>query len=115
MKTLARLLLVSCSTACLDEVPDEMPPAPVARVIVAWDPRDCGEPHRVAVELEDHDGNPASTSTVCAIGSITLDVRHFGVYIGRIYAWSEGAIRGEVRMHLAVDEPISRWFIETPR
>src|SRR5205823_4123031 len=72
--------------ACLDEpVPAE--PAQ-ARLVVAWDPLACGDPHRVAVELRDDAGALASASTPCDLGGLTVDVAHFGVYHGRVYAWA---------------------------
>lgn len=101
--------------ACLAPDPDELDVEPAARVVIAWDPLACGDPHRVAVELEDDAGVPVSTSTVCHSGSASVDVRHFGIYRGRVYAWSAGEIRGELPMQLAVDAPVVRWFIETPR
>lgn len=100
-------------TACIDSpMPDE--PA-LARVIVAWDPLACGEPHRVAVELEDQDGIKLSSSTPCTAGSLTLEARHFGVYYGRVYAWEAGKdIRSVTPVRIFVDEPVTRWLIVTP-
>lgn len=103
-------------SACIDQPFPETPPA--ARVITAWDPLACGDPHRVAIELEDHKGVSASSSTTCAHGSMTLDVAHFGTYRGRIFAWSledDPQIRSITPVELVVDEPITRWIVETPR
>lgn len=109
------LLVTALLAACLPPDPDELELAPAARVVVAWDPLACGDPHRIAVELEDEGGLQVSTSTACNSGAASVDVRHFGIYRGRVYAWSAGEIRAELPMQLAVDAPIVRWFIETPR
>jgi hypothetical protein len=100
-------------TACIDSpMPDD---PPLARVIVAWDPLACGEPHRVAVELEDQDGIKLSSSTPCNAGSVTIDAQHFGLYYGRVYAWEAGEdIRSITPVRLLVDEPVMRWLIATP-
>ena len=100
-------------TACIDSPLPEDPA--IARVIVSWDPLACGEPHRVAAELEDQDGVKISSSTPCTAGSLTLDARHFGVYYGRVYAWEAGEdIRSITAVRLIVDEPVMRWLIATP-
>ncbi len=103
--------------ACIDAPVPDNPPA--SRIVTAWDPLDCGTPHRVVVELEDEDGEMLTSSTVCGIGSITLDVPHFGIYRGRIYAWEQldhaAEIRSVMPIRLAVDETVVRWFVTTPR
>src|SRR5689334_15092869 len=78
--------------------------SPIARVVAAWDPLACGDPHRVAVELADDDGAAVSASTPCAIGGVTVDVGHFGSYRGRVYAWAPGApVRSEAPLEVMVD------------
>lgn len=115
MKPLVVVAILMAVSACLD-APLEADAQPAARVVVAWDPLPCGDdPHRVAVELEDEAGYPASSSTWCATGSVTLDVRQLGIYRGRVYAWARGEVRAELPMRLTVDAPITRWFIPTPR
>jgi len=101
--------------ACIDAPAD--PVAPAARVVGTWDPVTCGEPHRVAIELEDEDGYRVSGSTRCALGSLAINAPHFGIYRGRIYAWAldEPTIRSITPLEITVDEPIVRWFVETPR
>jgi hypothetical protein len=100
--------------ACVDQPAVETPPA--ARVITAWDPRSCTREHRVVVDLEDSDGVVASGSVPCQHGSLALDVRHFGIYYGRIYAWSlePPQIRSIMPIRLAVDETLVRWFVKAP-
>jgi hypothetical protein len=93
---------------------------PQARLLVAWDPLVCGDPHRVVVELEDFEGAKQSQSVPCELGEIALDIRHFGIYRGRIYAWMLGAgsaaiIRSEMPVELTIDAPIVQWVVETPR
>ena len=112
---LATALFWTCFGAC---VIDNAPPAsePQSRIVAGWDPLACGEPHRVVVELEDDAGAPVSASAPCEVGSITLDVRHWGVYRGRVYAWTFGPeIRSEVPVRLDVDAPVIYWTIETPK
>ena len=100
--------------ACIDAPIDPDDP-PIARVVVVWDPLACGDPHRIAVELEDHAGVRLSSSTPCNAGSLAIDTPHFGVYYGRIYAWEAGKeIRSITPVRLVVDEPIVRWLIATP-
>jgi len=105
---------VACIDAPLPDTPS------VARIVTAWDPLACGDPHRVVVELEDDDGTRLSASTTCAHGSLSLDAPHFGIYRGRIYAWqqvehAEPEIRSEMPIRLTVDEPVVRWWVMTPR
>ena len=102
--------------ACVD-APYDPPPA-VSRVVASWDPDSCGDPHRVAIELEDEAGVKLSTSTRCGLGSLTLDAPHFGIYRGRIYAWALEAdpmIRSITALRLTIDEPVVRWMIATPQ
>jgi hypothetical protein len=103
---------------CVDMPPPDIEPQ--ARLIAAWDPLDCGEPHRVVFELEDERGASLSRSTWCRVGGLSIDVPHWGIYRGRIYAWqlnpgAESEIRSEVAVRIEVDSPIVHWFVDTPR
>ena len=100
------LVFASCVIA-----PPEDPPPPAARIVISWDPRACGEPHRVVVELEDEDGIGVTSSVPCVIGAITLDAPRWGVYRGRFYAtWAgDEPVRSVTPITLAVDAPIVRW------
>ncbi len=111
------LLWLVLAGGCVDEPLGD--PDPQSRVVAMWDPRACGEPHRVVIELEDHLGVPASKSVPCEIGGVTVAVRHWGVYHGRIYAWRLGPDASEIRsiipVRLEIDAPVIYWFVETPR
>lgn len=115
------LFLVLCSpwfaaaaAACIDAPIDPGPSA--ARLVVAWDPLACGEPHRIAIELADEAGVPLAASTPCNLGGLTVDVSHFGRYHGRIYAWALGApVRSVTPVDLVIDQPIVRWEVATPQ
>ena len=109
------LLFVSlCLVSCVDQPFPDTPPA--ARVVTAWDPLACGEPHRVAVELEDGNGALVSGSAPCSHGVVALDVPHFGVYRGRVFAWElDAPIRSVMPVQLVVDERIVRWLVMTPK
>jgi hypothetical protein len=108
------VLVTVAATGCIDQ--PYMEPEPQSRIVAAWDPLACGEPHRVAVELEDHLGIPISRSVPCEIGGVTLDVPHWGVWSGRIYAWRVGLdIRSVLAVRIDVDTPIVHWFVETPQ
>lgn len=110
---LATLLFWSALVACIDAPASESPPS--ARIIVQWDPRACGAPHRVAVELEDEAGAPIAASVPCGLGSVVLEAPHVGIYWGRVYAWRAGEpIRSVTPVRLYVDEPVVRWLIATP-
>jgi hypothetical protein len=118
---LARAALAGAALAACVDLPagppggDDGAPA-VARLIVAWDPLDCGAPHRVAVELADDDGVGVSASTPCSLGGLSVDVAHLGRYRGRIYAWASAApLRSEAPIDVAIDQPIVRWTAATPR
>lgn len=108
----------SAFVACIDARLADPPPA--ARIVTAWDPIACTghEPYRVVVELEDDAGIPLTGSTTCRAGMVVLDAPHFGIYRGRIYAWELAdapVIRSEMSLHLAVDQPIVRWWVATPQ
>ncbi|MEJ7600848.1 MAG: hypothetical protein WKG01_23285 [Kofleriaceae bacterium] len=113
---LATLAFWFLFVACIDQ---PMPPSePLARILTIWDPLACGEPHRVVIELEDEDGENISGSTPCAVGSLALDAPHLGVYWGRIYAWqleADPQMRSVMPFRLAVDDPVVRGLVATPR
>ena len=115
----ATIAFWSCFSMCVSGCLDGAPPPdvePQARIVAAWDPTECGEPHRVVVELEDDGGAPVSGSVPCEIGGLTLDVRHWGIYRGRVYAWMLGPIiRSVMSVRLDVDAPIVNWYVDTPR
>jgi hypothetical protein len=101
--------------ACIDS-----PPGPAAtsgaKIVVQWDPLACGTPHRIAVELEDEEGLPLSSSAPCALGGLSFGAPHLGVYVGRAYAWTAGQpIRSITPVRIVVDEPVVRWIVETPQ
>ena len=99
--------------ACIDAPLAESPP--LTRIQLDWDPRLCGAPHRVVLELEDEAGTELAGSTPCARGALSLDGEAMGIYLGRLYAWSAGAPIGEViPVRLEVDEPHVRWFLQEP-
>jgi hypothetical protein len=100
--------------ACIDA---PMPrDEPQARVVASWDPLQCGDPHRVVIELEDEAGIPLSASAPCVIGEVTLDAPTLGRYRGRIYAWTlEDTERSIAPVDLIVDAPVLRWVVPTPR
>jgi hypothetical protein len=108
------LFAIAAIVACIDHPPSfEAPPS--ARVVFSWDPLACGAPHRIVIELEDEAGVPLSSSVPCALGGITVEAPHFGVYLGRLYAWEAGRpIRSITPLRLYVDEPIARWIVATP-
>ncbi len=100
--------------ACIDAPPEPGPS--LARLVAAWDPLACGDPHRVAIELEDEAGAKLAASTPCNIGGLTVDVPRFGTYRGRIYAWAlDAPIRSISPIDMAIDEPVVHWSVETPR
>ncbi|MBX3158551.1 MAG: hypothetical protein KF773_21455 [Deltaproteobacteria bacterium] len=110
---LATLAFWAAFVACIDTPLEPAPPA--ARVQATWDPLRCGRPYRVVIELEDEGGAPSSSSSPCVRGGLTLDLAHFGVYLGRVYAWEAGQVRSVTPVRLAVDEPVLHWQVETPR
>jgi hypothetical protein len=104
--------------ACLDAPPPAG--APQARLVAWWDPLACidpdRDPHRVVLELEDEGGRGYAASTPCQRGGLTLDLPLFGIYTGRIFAWTLGPeIRSELPVRLTIDQPIVYWLVETPR
>lgn len=119
------LLLLLCSplvvaalawtalAACIDAPPE--PRLSPARLVVAWDPLACGDPHRLVVELRDDAGAVTSASTPCSLGTLAIDVAHFGSYRGRIYAWALDAPERPVApIELTIDQSIVRWDVMSP-
>jgi hypothetical protein len=100
--------------ACLDE---PLPPAPsAAQLVIGWDPLGCGDPHRVAIDLEDDSGASLSGSAPCNLGRLGLGISHFGAYRGRIYAWALDAPAGpSAPVELTIDQAIVEVFVATPR
>ena len=104
----------ACVVGCVDTpLPDI---EPQARVVASWDPLLCGDPHRIVIELEDDDGRMLSRSTPCEAAGVTIDIDRWGIYRGRIYAWTFGPeIRSVSQVRLEVDAPIVLWTVDTPR
>ncbi len=103
--------------ACIDAPPE--PRLSPARLVVAWDPLACGDPHRVVVELQDDAGAATSASTPCNLGTLAVDVAHFGSYRGRIYAWAldqpaRPIAPADRTIDLTIDQPIVRWDVMVP-
>jgi hypothetical protein len=89
---------------------------PIARALVVWDPLQCGDPHRVIVELDAGEAEPIAASAPCAVGALTIDAPRMGQYHGRVYAWTAGAtMRSVAALELTLDAPVSRWEVPTPR
>jgi hypothetical protein len=92
---------------------------PQARLITSWDPLACGAPHRVVIELEDDDGRMLSASVPCELAGVSIDVPTWGIYAGRIYAWSiagsEATISSVAPVRLEIDNAIVEWHVDTPR
>ena len=110
------VVMVSCVGfgACLDEPLPASPSA--AQLVVGWDPLGCGDPHRVAIDLEDDGGAQLSGSAPCNLGRLGLGISHLGAYRGRIYAWALDAPAGpSIPVDLTIDQPIVEWFVATPR
>ena len=106
--------VAACIAGCVDTPLPDLEPQ--ARVVASWDPLACGDPHRVVIELEDEDGRPISRSVPCAVGGVTIDIARWGVYLGRVYAWTLGAeIRSVLHVRLEVDQPVIFWTVDTPR
>jgi hypothetical protein len=103
--------------ACIDAPPE--PRLSLARLVVAWDPLACGDPHRLVVELRDDAGAVVSASTPCSLGTLAIDVAHFGSYRARIYAWvldptARPPAPDERIVELTIDQPIARWDVMVP-
>jgi hypothetical protein len=104
----------TCVGGCIDAPAPDIEPQ--ARVVATWDPLLCGDPHRVVIELEDDAGRMLSRSVPCESGGIAIDIAHWGVYLGRIYAWTFGPqIRSVTQVRLDVDAPVVVWTVDTPR
>jgi hypothetical protein len=103
--------------ACIDAPPE--PRLSPARLVVTWDPLACEDPHRIAVELQDDTGATTSASTPCSLGTLAIDVAHFGSYRGRIYAWvleppARPTVPVDRTIDLTIDQPIVRWDVMVP-
>jgi hypothetical protein len=114
----ATLIFWTCFAACIAGCIDAPLPdvEPQSRIVASWDPLACGDPHRVVIELEDDDGRMLSRSVPCDAGGVTIDIPRFGVYWGRIYAWTFGPeIRSVLHVRIEVDAPVIFWAVDTPR
>jgi hypothetical protein len=110
---LPSMVIAVALAGCLDTPPGASPA--FARLVTTWDPLACGDPHRVAVELDDDAGLPSTASVPCELGGVTVDVAHFGGYTGRIYAWAIGApIRSVTPITVQIDEAVVRQQVATP-
>lgn len=109
------MLVALFAVSCGDPVPP-LDAAPQGRLVAVWDPLACGDSHRVVLELEDFDGAGVSRSVPCELGGITLDVVHWGVYRGRIYAWTPTTnAYSIVAVRIDIDAEVVYWNVETPR
>jgi hypothetical protein len=107
-------VLAAAGPGCLDAPMEPSPP--VARLVVGWDPLACGDPHRVVVELTEDAGAVRSASAPCGLGGVAVDLAHFGIYRGRIYAWALAApIRSIAPLEVTIEQPITDWRVATPR
>jgi hypothetical protein len=87
-----------------------------ARLTVTWDARVCDQPHDVVLELEDTAGVDLDAVATCDAGSIELDIVHWGVYRGRIFARTpSGRDHSSVELHVDVDKPVVHRAVATPR
>jgi hypothetical protein len=53
-------------------------------------------------------------------GAHHIDIAHWGIYQGRLYAWtlpaaSQPEIRAETKVRLEIDAPVVFWSVDTPR
>jgi hypothetical protein len=111
---LATVAFWSIFGACVDApvAADE----PAARALIGWDPLQCGDPHRVIVELDAGDAEPIAASAPCAVGAITIDAPRMGLYQARVYAWTPDAtMPSAAPLELTLDAPVTRWEVATPR
>jgi hypothetical protein len=116
--TLFTLVVLSLCSACIDTPMPDIEPQ--ARLVTAWDPLLCGEPHRVVIELEDERGADISRSVPCELGRLSLDLPMWGIYRGKVYAWDlvpndTAEIRSVIVARLDIDAPIVHWYVDTPR
>lgn len=108
--------------ACIDAPPE--PRLSLARLVVAWDPLACGDPHRLVVELRDDAGAVVSASTPCSLGTLAVDIAHFGSYRGRLSAWAldpparpsgpTDEVTIEATIEVTMDQPIVHWDVMVP-
>ena len=102
--------------ACVDAEVEATPP--LSRVLVAWGPLACGDPHRVIIELDAiDDGARVVRSVPCAIGWMALDVPHVGDYRARVDSAPDGDGSDATlvdEIELDIETQIVRWTLEAP-
>ena len=110
--------------ACVDIAAPE-PPVP-ARVLVGWEPRECGAPHRIRIALAAvADDARVARSVPCALGWMALDVPHVGDYDARVGPEATGTAPAgsadaaledsqATTYRLALTAPIVRWTLDAP-
>ena len=91
--------------------------APQSRLVASWDSEGCRKDgHVVVIDLEDDGGAALSAWAPCYLGTVTLDVLHWGVYRGRVFAWTpDEDIRSVSKVRVDVDAPVIYWAVATPR
>jgi hypothetical protein len=111
------LIYALLPVGCLASPPEGETPEPVARIVAMWNPLACADPLRVVVELEAESGARYSRSAPCAVGTVTVDVDHWGFFFARAYSWVAGVPRREendIASTLAIDAPIVYWQVSVP-
>jgi hypothetical protein len=97
---------------CASTLPAE--PSSPPRVLVSWDLRACGAPHRVRVTLDAEDGEAFVGLAPCALGGVAIDVPRSGWYLGVLARDEDVPTAGEPRVAIAVDRAIVDWSIGAP-
>ena len=111
---LAAAVLAGSGCATNDET---LEATPQSELVASWDSGACRkEAHIVVLDLEDEAGAPLSSWAPCYLGGLTLVVVHWGVYRGRIFAWTpDEDIRSVSQVRLDIDAPVIYWSVATPR
>lgn len=106
---LAAVLLAACGN------PPPLPDAgPQAQLFAQWNPRTCRGPYRVVIDLEDSAGAPLDGHAPCPAGGAMLDVPHWGIYRGRVFADTHDQDHPQTDVRIEIDEPVVYWMIDTP-
>ena len=108
------VLAVVAGCATTDE-PLEV--VPQSQLVASWDSEPCRKDgHIVVIDLEDEGGAAVSAWAPCFLGTVSLDVVHWGVYRGRVFAWTpDESIRSVSKVRVDVDAPVIYWTVVTPR
>ncbi len=116
MKAWLAAAVVGSVAACAT-TDETLEAAPQSQLVASWDSGPCRkDAHFIVIDLEDDGGAPVSAWAPCFLGTLSVDILHWGVYRGRVFAWTpDESIRSVSQVRVDIDAPVIYWTVATPR